>query len=309
MLAFLFQCVIEQRVVMRYRNLVFTLFSLANIFAFARVIEKTSAVIDDEMIFLSEVKAYRRLLSSSLAPSSVLFQLQSKKELLRSRRKLVDFMIDEKVLKSQLPEDQLSVSSREEILRRELKRKKISKRRLKKKLLKMGFSLEEYQDVLYYNDLFEKWIHTEISAGIQVLETDINDYYRMKTGKNFFTRYKYNLNQWNFDFSKKGKTSAERFSRQTEKKAAPSQTISFTEKQMNRDLREIISKMSVGQFSKPVCFGSHCYVFELLQRSFLVSDQRKANQLRSKIFQERFLSKFKSWMKNKRADSIIKKYT
>ncbi len=300
---------IRQQVIMQYRNFIFILLCLVNVFALARVIERTVAVVDDEMIFLSEVKAYQKLLSSSLAPSGILFQLKPKKELIKSRRKLIDFMIDEKVLKSQVSEDQFSSSSKEEILRQELKKKKISNKNLKKRLIRIGLSLEQYQDILYYNDLFEKWIQMEVASTTQVLETDINDYHRMKTGKNFFKQYKYNLNQWKFDFSQKGKVEAGEFSKQAGKKDVPSQVISLTEEQMNNDLRKIISKMSVGQFSKPVCFGSHCYVFELLNRSFLVSNQMKTERLRSKIFQERFLSKLKSWMQDKRKASIIKKYT
>ena len=206
---------------MQNRIAVLILFCLAAAFAETKVIEETAAVIDDEMIFLSEVKTYRKLLSSSLAPSSVLLQLSPKKGLLRSRQKLINFMIDERVLRSQLPEDQFTSSSREELLKQELKRKKISKSRLKKKLSKMEFSLERYQDILYYNDLFEKWVQMEVASAIQVLETDINNYYRTKTGKNFFKQYKYSLNQWEFDFSRKGKTEAEKFLSKKRRKSPP----------------------------------------------------------------------------------------
>ena len=294
---------------MKYRNLIFILLCLINGFSLAKTIEETVAVVDDEMVFLSEVKAYRKLLSSSLAPHGILFQLRPKKELIKSRKKLIDFMIDERVLKSQLPENQLRTSSKEEVLKRELKRNKISNKNLKKKLLKLGISLEQYQDILYHNDLFGQWIQTEIVSTTQVLDTDINDYHRMKTGKNFFKQYKYNLNRWKFNLNQKGKAEAEEFSKKAKREDLPSQFISLTEKQMNSDLRKTISKMSVGQFSKPICFGSNCYVFELLQRSFLVSNQMKTKKLRSKIFQERFLSKFKSWMEDKRKASIVKKYT
>ena len=288
---------------------IFIFICLTGVFVSARTIEKTAAVVDDEMIFLSEVKAYKRLLSSSLAPSGILFQLNPKKKLIKSRKNLINFMIDERVLKSQLPEASTETSSKEEFLRGALKKKNISKKRLKKKLLRMGLSLEQYQDILYYNHLFEKWIQTEVASSIQILDTDINDYYRMQTGKNFFKQYKYNLNQWKFDFSKKGRQKAEEFSKQIGKKNSPSQKISLTEGQMNSDLRKTISKMSVGQFSKPICFGSHCYVFELLQRSFLVKNQAETERLRSKIFQKRFLSKLKNWMEDKRKASFIKKYT
>lgn len=299
---------LRQKTAMKYQSL-FILLSAISFFASARTIEETVAVVDDEMIFLSEVKAYRKLLSSSLAPAGVLFQLKPKKKLIRSRKKLIDFMINEKVLKSQIPEEQLESSSKEEVFRQELKRKNISQKRLKKKLRRINLSLEKYQDILYYNRLFERWVQTDIASATQVLDTDINDYYRMKTGKNFFKQYKYNLNQWKFDFSQQGKAEAESFSKQTEKRSTPSQSISLTEEQMNTELRKVISGMSVGQFSKPICFGSHCYVFELLQRSFLVSDQRATERLRAKIFQERFSSKFKNWMEDKRKASIIKKYT
>lgn len=294
---------------MKNRIFVFILLFLAGGFAGAKTIEKTVAVVDDEMIFLSEVRAYKKLLSSSLAPSGSLFQLNPKKKLIKSRKKLINFMVDEKVLKSQLPEEQMDSPSGEELLRQKLKKTNISKKRLEKKLLKMGLSLEQYQDMLHYGYLFEKWIQTEVASTIQILDTDINNYYRMKTGKNFFKQYKYNLNQWRFELSKAGKATAEKFSKQAEKNKKPSKVLSLTEEQMNSSLKKTVLKMSVGQFSKPICFGSHCYVFELLQKSFLISNQEKTEKLRSKIFQEMFLSKLQNWIKGKRKNSFIKKYT
>ena len=76
---------------MRYRSFIFVLLCFVNIFAGAKVIEKTIAVVDDEMIFLSEVRAYKKLLSSSLAPSGSLFQLNSKKNLRKSKKKINQF--------------------------------------------------------------------------------------------------------------------------------------------------------------------------------------------------------------------------
>ena len=275
---------------------------------YAQVIEETVAAVDDEVILLSELKAYQRLLSSPLSPSSVLFKLKSKKNIRSSRFHLLNFMIDERVLKTHLPMEQMPEVSKEAALSEELKRKGISRRKMRSFLRKIKLSENDYQEILYHKNLYERWIQMEVSSQIQVSHEEVNDYYFEKNKKNLFKKYKYDLRQWSFELSKKGRKEAQKFSDYNRILTTTPKEIRLSQDQMNSDLRKAVSKLALGQRSSPICFGSYCYVFELIHKSLVNNKKLRAEKIRKKLFEKAFLSKLKIWMETKRKASLIKKY-
>ena len=274
--------------------------------ATAKIVERVSAVVDDQMISLTYLTKYRKLLSSQIPYSSKLFQLRSRKMLARNKKKRLDHLVDEQVLKNSLPWEQINLPPREEVFKRVLKSSKMSRKRLIQQLKRTGFSLEEYQELLYNNQAYQMWIDMEVSASISITDQDINDDYFAKTGKNFFKQYRYELHQWVFELSKQGKKMAQDFLENTKSKKP--ETLALTKRQMNKNLRAVIPKLTVGEFSKPLCFSNNCYVFQLLNKSFLVSQKGKTEKRRRKLFEKAFVSQLKAWMQEKRQASIIKKY-
>lgn len=272
----------------------------------AKIIERVSAVVDDQMISLTYLTKYRRLLSSKVPYSSKLFQLRSRKKLSANKKKRLDHLVDELVLKNSLPWDQLNLPSRREVLKRVLDQSKMSRKRLMQELKRTGFSLEEYQELLYNNQAYQMWIDMEVSAAISITDQDINDDYLAKTGKNFFEQYKYELHQWVFELSQEGKKTAHDFLKNTKSKKP--ETLTLTKRQMNQNLRAVIPKLTVGEFSQPLCFSKNCYVFKLLNKSFLVINKERTETMRRKLFEKAFVSQFRAWMREKRKTSIIKKY-
>ena len=274
--------------------------------ASAKVVERVSAVVDDQMISLTYLTKYRKLLSSQIPYSSKLFQLRSRKMLARNKRKRLDHLVDEQVLRNSLPWEQINLPPREEVFKRILKSSKMSRKRLIQQLKRIGFSLEEYQELLYHNQAYQMWIDMEVSASISITDQDINDNYFAKTGKNFFKQYKYELHQWSFELSEQGRKMAQDFLENTKSKKP--ETLILTKRQMNKDLKRVVPKLTVGEFSQPLCFSRNCYIFQLLNKSFLVDQKRKTEKQRRKLFEKAFVSQLKTWMQEKRQASIIKKY-
>ena len=271
----------------------------------AKIIERVSAVVDDQMISLTYLTKYRKLLSSKLPYPSKLFQLRARKRL-SAQKKLLDHLVDELVLKNSLPWDQLNLPSRREVLKRVLKQSKMSRKRLMRELKRTGLSLEEYQELLYNNQAYQIWIDMEVSGAISITDQDINDDYFAKTGKNFFKQYKYELHQWVFELSQEGKKTAHDFLKNTKSKKP--ETLALTKRQMNQNLRTVIPKLNVGEVSQPLCFSKNCYVFKLLNKSFLVSHKERTEKMRRTLFEKAFVSQLRAWMQERRKTSIIKKY-
>lgn len=275
----------------------------------AVIVEKILAVVDDEMISLSQIESYQKLLSSSWIYSSILFDVRSKKLLLKNRKKLLDHLVDEIILKNAMPLDfSMNLPSKEEILKEILVNKKTSKKTLSRILKKMNLTLEDYKNMLYNNKLQTHWINMEISSVIEVSDQDINDYYLEKKGRPLFTNYEYVFHQWSFTLSQKGKLLAQMLIKNKDLKSHRPQLKNLTKPQMNKTLSKIIPSLLPGQFSKPVCMNKNCYVFELLNKSFVNTSFPQAQNLREELFKKAFLSRLKNWIKEKRQNAIVKKY-
>ena len=277
----------------------------------ALIVEKVMAVVDDEMISLSQMESYRRLLSSRWRVESVLFDIRSRRSLLNNKKLLLDHLIDEKIL-TQIAlkemESALKISSPEELLKKKIAEKKISKKRLKKILSGMGISIEEYQNLLHQNMLSSQLVSMEVASLVHISDQELNDYYLEKRGKSLFTQYKYEFYQWEFEANRKEKELAQKLIKNKEFKNRKPQERALTQKQMSKKLAQVIPQLAPGQISKLICLKNKCYVFELLNKSFIGVHSQKAERMRKQLFKKMFLARFKRWIQEKRSASIIKKY-
>lgn len=272
----------------------------------AKIVERIAAVVDDQMISLSQMQSYKKLISSGVPYSSRLFEIRSKSNIIKSKKKLLDHLIDEAVLRNAFPEAQFKKPDPDRIFRDMLKSSRLSKKRLFRKLKKLRISLEKYKEMIALNQAYEMWINSEVAGAVSITNQDIDDYYLEKTGRHFFKNYKYELNQWKFELSQAGRSEAEKFLKGAKQKKPTVQTL--TKDQMNAELKGVVLKLVPGQFSKPVCFAHYCYVFKLAAKYFLVVDKNKTENIRAKLFNRAFASQLKIWMQKKRRSSIIKKY-
>ena len=288
--------------------LVFFIFFGISISSVGKTIEQIVVTVDDSIILKSELDQYKKFLSSSLFHSSNLLGLYSKNSLIRSKKKLLQYLIDIKVLIQNLPLDQLEKVSREQLLKQELSQKKINDSKLKRFLKKIPMSISKYQDILYYNHLIDKWLQMEILSTIQVSNEALNDHYLRKTGSHFFKKNKYSLNRWSFQGGAEGLKDAQSFLKKTDKSSSTPQEIILTGEQMNSDLKRVILKLNIGQFSSPVCLNNRCFIFELLHKDFVGQRTKSSEKIRGEILNQIFNEKLKKWMEQKRQSSIIKRY-
>ncbi len=292
---------------MSYKFFLFSIFFFFGVSSFGKTIEQVAVTVDDSIILQTEIKQYGRFLSSPLFHASQLLKIYSKRSLHSSRKKLLQYLTDVKILIQNLPLDQLEKISEEQLLKQELSQKKINYKQMRNYLKKIPMSISEYQDIVYNNHLIDKWLQMEVLSTIQISDEALNDYYLKKTGRNFFKKKKFTLNRWTFEGGLQGLKDAESFLKKVNK-STPPQEIILNAKQMNKILKKAVLKLNVGQFSHPVCIENHCFVFELLHKDFVSQKTKASERIRGKILNQTFINKLKQWMKQKRKSSIIKTY-
>ena len=271
--------------------------------ASSEVLEKVLAVVDGEMISLSYLKSYRRLLSTPYLPSHVLFDLRSKNALKKSRKKLLAHLIDEKVLKKALPENLSQISSEDEAFESFLKEKNFSKKRLKKKLGRLGLSFEDYKMIVYQSSLLQRWVQMEVADLIHISNEALEERHFKKTKRPLFQNSIYELHQWNF----KSRVQAQKF--KPDESPLEPELKSLSKKQMSLKLRKVILPLKTGEISKPFCpTASRCHIFELLNKTAAGPNSPQIRRLKDELFKDIFLKRFKAWAAEKRTSAFIKKY-
>ena len=281
----------------------FILFSIP-VFSHSQLVDQIVVTVDDVALLKSDLKKHRRFLSSPLSDLSYLSKIYSRKSLKKSEKKVLSYLIDQAVLVQNAPKDQSF--SKEQILEKKLSEKKLSHKQMRKYLKDISMSVLEYQNILENNHHINQWIQMEILSHVQVSDEDLNDYYIKKTGKNFFKKKKFSLNRWAFKNNSEDLKLAKDFSRKKEK--PPGQEIVLTVAQMNKSIKKEILKLSIGQFSKPVCIENSCFVFELLHKGFVSMRTKASEKLREEIFNKIMVQKLTQWMLQNRKSSVIKKY-
>lgn len=277
----------------------------------SQLIEKIVAVIEDDMVTLSDLTKYRKLLKSSLGQQHVLFEITPKKTLIKSKKKLLEHIIDQKVILNSISTDSyasLNLPSVERILNSIIKQKGLSRNSLKKKLRKLRVSLTDFKKYLMDIFITNQWLQIEVVSAVQVSNKDINDAYFSEHGRYHFTKYKYEFNQWSFPFNEEGKEKVQTVHKEKDGSQFKSKLKILNENQMNTDIKKAIINILPGQFSKPICIESYCYIFQLLNKSFRNTSPVKTNSLRQKITLQRVRQKLQDWIKTQRNSSIIKKY-
>lgn len=282
------------------------------VFSKPYTIEKVVAIVEDDMISLSSLQTYRRWLRSSLSNPHILFELRSKKSLLRNKKRLLRHLIDQQIIVNSIPtgkEAPFQFPSGKELIEPFLKEKKLSLKRLKSQLRTMGISLDQFKLWLQNDYASNQWVQIDVIEHLQVSDQDINDYYFAKHKKHFFKKYKYEFNQWRFPLNEEGKRQLQKIYNTRNKNEKINPTLrSLSENQMSVDLKEIITPLAPGQFSKPKCFHGSCYVFELINKSFHNTSPVQTEKLRTVVLKERIKNKLKQWMNEKRKSAAIQVY-
>src|SRR5690606_20270480 len=114
----------------------------------AEIIEKTVAIINDQVITLSDIENYKRQLNRGGMVDDLL--VSDRKERFNDRSKLIEVMINEKIIDSEVQKQNLSVTV--ERVEAEIKnlaaQNRITRDQLKQALREQGVDFAEYQNFI-----------------------------------------------------------------------------------------------------------------------------------------------------------------
>ena len=302
----------------------YTLFILFYVFSFlvsAQTVEKTLAIVEEEMISLLDLKEAKHRVKKGFLDDSPLMFLFNKSDLYTKDSLLLDFLIYQKILDISIAQTQLEVSNNHLKMELETRRKKtgLSKKAFSKKLVRNRFTAGSYKNFLKKTILRHLFLQKEIMEKIRISDEDLNAYALQKQGKALFSSFKYELAFLYFPLTDKSKKQAQKVSQQLIQdptffdqwkpgKGEKKETLkNIRLSSLHPSIKEHIKTLSTGQISPVLLLPSGYHIFKVTWKAPVITNKNKKRKekLSALLFKKLFTKKLKLWLEEKKTKSFV----
>lgn len=314
-------------------KLIWFVFSLSAFFSpcQAEIVEKVLAVINNEIITKSDLVDTRRKLNQQELVDELVLQIADPKQLLTDDAALLDHLINERVIDSEVK--RLNLSSTIERVEQEIRtitgREKISRNQLKEALGARGVDFSDYQDFIRTSLERQTLFEREITSKIKVTEEEISEYYLKNSKDKQAQVYEYKIAHILFLPERGGDEEAKQraaaaLSKLNENKVSFEKLASqvseapgfiaggilgeFKAGEMAKEIETSITPLSVGQLSGVVRTKQGYHILKLLKKSFVPNPdfEAKKPEITRKLMMMSFERGLKSWLKEKRSQAFLR---
>ncbi len=292
------------------------------------VVERLVTIVNDEIITSSDIKAYREnLAKGGFVDDLVIPDEQTKQDLLKNEDKLLQKMIEERLLDSEVRRQNLNVPIErvEQEIRNTASKNNLSRDEFKLALKQRGVPFSVYQSfiktILERQSLIEK----TISSKIRISDDDVMS--KLSAGKREQGLFEYSLSQIlilpakdkqdvsiraNLVFKKlKDGESFEDLASQFSDD--PNYTSgghlgTFKSGEMAKEFEKAVSGLAVGEFSAPFSTKVGTHILKLTKKQIIPDPQieKEKDQIRAEIYEKAFKKQFYSWLEQLRNESFIR---
>lgn len=306
---------------------------IASLFSFlscAESVDRILVIINNEIVTESDLKTFSQKLDKSGFIDDMLLMGKNISDLKKNKSDQLDYMINEKLLSSEIKRLNLSVTSErvDQEIRDLAKKNGISRAELLQTIKNQGVSVSEYQDFVKTRVERQSLIETEISSKIRVSDEDVLGQYMRAYPNSDSGVYEYSLSHIFFNPKKGGTDAAQERAQNVLKKLRSGETFEVLAEQHSEDqnfatggalgvfkagefaqeMETAVSKLNPGDFSEIVKIKDGFHIVKVNSKK-IVSDPRfekEKEKIRSQLFEKSFQKQFRNWLQTKKEDSFVK---
>jgi peptidyl-prolyl cis-trans isomerase SurA len=294
----------------------------------AETVDKIVAIVNDEILTQQDIDNYKKQLAKGKFIDDLL--ISDKDKLLKDRNALIEHMINERLIDSEVKRQDLSVTV--EKVDQEVKKiadgNKMTKSQLAEALKKEGISFSEYQNFIKQRLERQALIQKSISSKIKITDDEIQNYYMNNYKGSAVTSYEYSLAHILFLPKGGDKDAARSRAENVLKKIKAGESFETLASQYSEDpnfsnggylgtfktgefLKELeasVQNLSPGDYTNivPTKFGYH--IVKLLTKK-IVKDpafEAKKKEIQNILYEKAFAQQFKFWIEDRKQGSFIK---
>ncbi len=299
--------------------------------SFAEIIERIVAVINDEIITMTDLDKYIDKLKSGGLTDDLLIPNDSvKQELMKDKKKLLQTMIDEKIIDSEVKRQKLEVPIErvEQEIRSIAKRNDISRDDLKKAVEEKGIKFSQYQDFIKSGLERHALIDRAILSKIKISEDDVLAQYSTVHGEAADQSFEYTVAHILFLIEKGGVQKAQERAALVLGKLKAGEDFdklaseysedpnfssggllgTFKSGEFSKELEQVVQKMAVSDTSRIVQTKAGLHILKLVKRK-LVPDpklEKAKDEIRGQLYDKAYKKQFQAWLEQVRNEAFIR---
>lgn len=317
------------------RNFVAVLFvGVCAVFSFtasADVIERIVATVNDSIITQTDMDKFSdQLKSGGLTDDLLIPDEEAKKGILSDRTKLLNVMIDEKVIDSEVRKQDLSVSIErvEQEVRSIAKRNNLSRDALKAAIQERGVKFSDYQDFIKRGLERQSLIEKAIVSKIKISEDDVQATYLAQSGNRGEDAFEYTLAQIFFTPQKGGAAKARERAQFVLSKLREGNSFetlageysedpnfsaggvlgTFRTGEILKEFERAAQKLQPNETSGIIETKSGFHIIKVLRKK-LIPDPRlegAKDKIRNQLYEKAYKKQFHGWLEQLRSEAFIR---
>ncbi len=296
----------------------------------AKPVDKIVAIVNEQIITMSDMDKFKKRLGGSGLVDDALLKLSDTQSLQRDRNALLNHLIDEKLLDSEVKRKNLEVTIErvEQEIRTIAKNNNISRQALTDALKAKGVGMAQYQDFIKTSLERQALIEREVTNKIRISDEDISSYYLSKKGPSGAQIFEYTLAHIVFSAKTGGDDGALTRAKAVEDKLRGGQAFdklaeqfsedpnftkggllgTFKAGEMSKEIDEAVRKLGPGEVSPIIKTPAGFHLIKVTKRT-LISDPQLDEQredIRRVLYADAFKRQFRLWLTQRRDESFIK---
>ncbi len=307
-----------------------SLFCFLSAVSSARVVDKIVAIVNEQLITLSDVEKFQKRLTTAGLVDDALLRLTDPQVLIKDRNALLQHMIDEKIIDSEVKRKNMEVTIErvEQEIRTIAQGNNISRNQLKDALSAKGVTMSQYQDFIKTSLERQSLIEREVTSKIRISDDDISSYYLSKKGPSGAQIFEYTLAHILFNPKTGGDESALARARAVEEKLKSGQSFeklaeqfsedpnfskggemgTFRAGEMVKEIENAVRKAGPNETTGIVKTAQGYQIIKIMKRT-LISDPRleeERENLRRELYSDAFKRQFRLWLNQRKDEAFIR---
>lgn len=304
--------------------------------ATAEIVDRIAAMVNDEVVTLSDMNSFRQKLKNGGNVDELLIpDEKTKEEILASDQKLLNIMIDERLLDYEIRKQNLTATIErvEQEIRNIANSYRLSQADFKQALQRQGTTMAEYQDMIKARIERQSLIDKAVTQKVKISDDDVTAYYLAKKHGVSSQVYEYTLADIMFridpTISDSEAVALERAkyalhkikenNQSYESVAAESSESAhainggilgtFKSGEMLKEFDVAVTHMEAGEVSGIIKARGAFHILKVVDKK-LVPDpelERQKDEIRKILSEQAYKKQFQFWLDQKRQEAYIRK--
>ncbi len=299
-------------------------------FAYSKVIDRIVAIVNGEIITLSDLRDYRRNLETGGLIDSSLLSFTDPKELIKDQKKLLDHLINERIADSEVKRKglQVTIERVEQEIRSIAQKNGISRSQLVETLSQRGVPLSTYQDFVKTSLERQTLIEREVASKIRISDEDVASYYLTQRGLSDTQIYEYTIAHIFFSPNKRGLAESRKLAEKVLSELKAGQNFErlvsrysddarsndggllgkFKAGEMQKEMEAGVRNLNIGDISEIVKTSAGFHILRVLDKKRVVDPrlEKQKEEIRNTLYEQAFRDQFRIWLRRQRDDAFLR---